>query len=191
MKKIVCFGLCFLIVLSSFVLCFADGGSPVILPVGDSSTTSGLVINFANGDSRYFFANKSPVYLAFVSVNGSNVILTFSDSSGSIAYWARPGVNAYAHYLNSQYDGYYYNTSWDVPLTDSLYIGDFDSIESAIDYIDNTVFSTTFDLTYIVDGSVSWLSSMAQAAKNNGLLLFLVTVSMVGVGIGLFNRFRR
>lgn len=194
MKKIVCFGLCFMIVLSSFVLCFASG-SPVILPNGGQNNSGALKIEFGGGQVRWYNTNSIyPVYLVFANVNGSPTFLAFSDHSSTVVRAFNTPDNYYTYNLSNEYNGYYYvNNSFQFDFSDSPYYydGDFSSIQSLIDDINNSVFSTSFDLSYLINGSVSWLSSMAQAAKNNGLLLFLVTVSLVGVGIGLFNRFRR
>lgn len=190
MKKIVCFGLCFMIVLSSFVLCFADVGSPAVLPVSDV-LNSGVLVNYSSGNSQYYRANLSPVYIAFYENNGTFYRLIFSDSSNAIVSYNRSDLDSSSSIsLTSVYNGYYYVSSLSSePL--NYFVGSFSSPQDAIDSIASSVFNVTFDLTYLIDGSVSWISSLAQAAKNNGLLLFLVTVSMVGVGIGLFNRFRR
>lgn len=188
MKKIVCFGLCFMIVLSSFVLGFADGGSPVIIPQG---TSGGFSVTFSNGSITYYASNNSPVYIVFYHGSSGDRVLAFSDVQYSRLYaTTNNSTNSYG--LINEYNGFYFTGSVSIAPEDRYFIdGTYSSDQDVIDYINNTVFSTTFDLTYLVDGSVSWLSSMAQAAKNNGLLLFLVTVSMVGIGIGLFNRFRR
>lgn len=194
MKKVVCFGLCFLIVLSSFVLSFAADASPVILPVGDVTDNNfGYRVSFENGSVRFYRSNSSPVYFAFAYVNDSLRVLVFSDSPGSYVTYNVDGSDSYSTwYLSNEYDGFYYSIAFSVSPDDNYIMsGNYSSVNDLIDSIGSSVFSTVFDISYIVDGSVSWLSSMAQAAKNNGLLLFLVTVSMVGVGIGLFNRFRR
>lgn len=41
----------------------------------------------------------------------------------------------------------------------------------------------------LVTGSVTWLTSMATAVVASPLLLFFVTVSFVGIGVGLLFRF--
>lgn len=190
MKKVVCFGLCFLIVLSSFVLTFASGSSPVILPIGSSSDVgTGLKISYGSSD-RYFRSNVSPVYLVFARIGGSVQKILFSDIYNAAVYYGDQNSNYTTYYLTTSYGGFYLSSSGQ-GVEDSYIYGDFDSVESLIDDINSSVFSTTFDLTYLINGSVSWLSSMAQAVKNNGLLLFFVAVVFVGVGIGLFNRFRR
>ena len=74
MKKVVCFGLCFLIVLCSFVMCFAaewqeEGSSPSILPVGDPS----FPVVMGNGVTYYFSASSSPVYIVSWATSSSGL----------------------------------------------------------------------------------------------------------------------
>lgn len=193
MKKIVCFGLCFMIILCSFVLCFADGGTPVILPVGDSGSTTGFYVPVSNSAGWYFSSNVSPVYLAaYLDQSGSKNIVLFSDESGSIVYRYSDSSGSHTTYnLNSQYNGFYYTFSTSAFLSDSIILGTFDSPQELIDYVNDSVFSTAFSITYLVDGSVLWLSSMASAALEHPLLLFLILAGFTGIAIGLFNRFRR
>lgn len=44
------------------------------------------------------------------------------------------------------------------------------------------------DVTTIVSGSTSWISTVGTTIAGNSMLLFMVLVSFVGIGIGLFRR---
>lgn len=46
-------------------------------------------------------------------------------------------------------------------------------------------------ITTIVDGSADWISSTGNIIANTPMLLFMVLVSFVGIGIGLFKRLTR
>lgn len=191
MKKIVCFGLCFMIILSSFVLVCAAGASPVIVPQG---TSGGFGVQLQNGNTRYFSSNISPVYIVYYHTpSGGSHIVAFSDSSGTILYGTYDGVTS-EYALTSVYNGYYYRsgiTSAYYPEERYYIDGIYSSAEEVIDYIESTVFDVTFNLSYLVDGSVLWLGSMASAALEHPLLLFLLLAGFIGLAIGLLNRFRR
>lgn len=197
MKKVVCFGLCFLIVLCSFVLSFADSSlQPILVPQGSSSDVSSALIS---PDGFYTWSNNVPAYVVYFKTVGSDRLsmLFFSDSSGT-TFYSRPvnGSTTSPISLSRQYNGYYYfnqnisTTNFPQSFLDSLPVmpSDF-TAQDAIDSVDGSLFSVSFDLTYLVDGSVSWLSTFAQAVKNNGLLLFMVLFGFVGIGIGLLRRF--
>lgn len=47
------------------------------------------------------------------------------------------------------------------------------------------------NITTIVSGSVSWIDTTADIIAGNSMLLFMVLVSFVGIGIGLFRRLVR
>lgn len=46
-------------------------------------------------------------------------------------------------------------------------------------------------ITTIVNGSVSWIQSTGNIIASTPMLLFMVLVSFVGIGIGLFKRLTR
>lgn len=187
MKKVICLGLCFIFVLTCFVFSFANS-SPVIIPLSDNPSNSGYSIVNTQGVVWSFSANNSPVYVVFAEVNNSKTILFFSDSPNTVVYWNSSTSGLFSYQLTNNYNGYYFTYSSALVPDDYIY-GSFDSVYDVIDSVDSSVFSTTFDLTYLIDGSVSWLSSMSQAVKTNGLLLFFVLIIFVGVGIGLLKRF--
>lgn len=192
MKRIVVFCLCLLIVLSSFVLCFADF-SPLIMPVGNSG---GLKIPLSNGNYYSFSSSNSPTYVFWYKPVDTSyyVCLYFSDLSNTLVYRQLNDNTPAAVTLTSEHNGFYYtyNSTSVHPVDSYIYFPDtVMSVTDMIDYLNSSVFGVGFDLTYLVDGSVSWLSSMAQAVKTNGLLLFFVLTIFVGFGIGLFNRFRK
>lgn len=197
MKKVVCFGLCFLIVLCSFVLSFADSSlQPILVPQGSSSDTSSALIS---PDGYYTWSNIVPAYVVYYKTEGSDRLsmLFFSDASGT-TFYSRPvnGSTTSPISLSRQYHGYYFflnnlsSSGFPQSFLDSLPVMPSGySAQDVIDSVDSSLFSVTFDLTYLVDGSISWLSTFAQAVKNSGLLLFMVLFGFVGVGIGLFRRF--
>lgn len=46
-------------------------------------------------------------------------------------------------------------------------------------------------ITTIVNGSTTWISSTGTIIADTPMLLFMVLVSFVGIGIGLFKRLTR
>lgn len=54
-----------------------------------------------------------------------------------------------------------------------------------------TVGAIVDDVGLIVSGSTSWIASAGSAIAGNPMLLFMVLVSFVGIGIGLFKRLTR
>lgn len=189
MRKFIVITLSCVIVLLSFAFCFADVGSPVILPVA-SEPDEGIPITYTSGQIRYYRSNESPVYLVFYNNGNNNSELYFSESSSAVVEFNIKGqTSETSHALDSQYNGYYFKANTSLTPTQYMLDGVFSSPEAVIDYVNDTVFSTTFSVTYLIDGSISWLSSLAQAVKDNGLLLFFVLFIFVGVGFGLFRRF--
>lgn len=186
MKKIVTISLCLIIVLLSFEVCFADNAFPIILPVGDGITNS--LVNI-NGYNFYASTNNSPTYIVFYynTFDGHKTMLAFSETPSTKLYF---GESPSTYNLSSGYNGFYYS-SWYASFPESASLGSFNGNKAVIEYLQSNVFDTTFNLTYLVNGSISWLSTFAQAVKNSPLLLFFVIFIFVGIGIGLLNRFAR
>lgn len=199
MKKVVCFGLCLLIVLASFVLSFADSvsiPSPYLLPVSDGTSLNiGVPIPYSNGTLRYFSSNNSPVYICFYDIGQGTKYVLFSDFPDTVVYnnFSNNSVDPPTSLsLSNYYNGYYFTSGSSQSISSSVPVlvsSDVTSIYDVIDSVSSSVFGVNFNLSYLVDGSISWFSTFAEAVKNNGLLLFMVLFGFVGIGIGLLRRF--
>lgn len=188
--------LVFVLVFATAIPCFADSVDAVLLPVYDNPVdtyTSPYYISYG-GDTniRRFGANQSEVYLALLDDgNGSYYYVAMSPRPYAQLYRKNADDTVATLYLTRSTNGYYYSSS-------ALSIIDFDytnvpvNISSNISDFVNDFFvqhSVVFSITDLVNGSVSWLSTVANAVKSSGLLLFMVLIGFIGIGIGLFRRF--
>lgn len=199
MKKVVCFGLCFLIVLCSFVLSFAtvsDEPSPFFIPYSTiDNPTGGFLVT--SPEPRYIYSDSSsPVYGVFYQISSyptRSYYVYFSEVPCTVSIYRVQGEDLRTVNLSNEYNGFYYSSFYGfIPDNVPIFSNPDDlSATGIIDLVNSSFFMTTFDLSTLVDGSGQWVSSLANAVLEQPLLLFLILSIFVGIGIGLFNRFRR
>lgn len=200
MRRLFLLILVFVLVFATVIPCFADTATPVILPQGDSTSRVGNVyVNHLNGLKVFYWSNAYPVYIQFYRVDDVIRYVVFSEDSSAVLFssWTDQGVNA-RYDLSNYYNGYYYdsrnqnaNYAPDQPFFPLLDMPSGSTVFDVIDYIDNSVFSTTFSLSSIVGASLDWLTTFASFVASSPLLLLFVLFSFVGIAIGLLFRFRR
>lgn len=205
MKKIVCFGLCMMIVLCSFVLSFAmditNSAAPVLVPVTEDPTQGLLTWSGVSDYTVSTTFTGSAIYFTYFYNPDTDAIyeIFFSNSPGAtaITYNVKNGSST-LRTLNS-FDGQYYyyrslasGSSSYLVIPYFTYSGTFD-ISAAMTYLTDLVYTggIVSVISSLVSGSISWVTVVADSVVLDPLLLFLILSIFIGIGVGLFRRFSR
>lgn len=173
--------------------------SPSILQF-PSSNEQGLEVRYNNYATH---SSEDGVYYYYLERENQPQLIVFWSYSPSVvdfSYIASGSDSPISSTINLNYDSgreiyFSYHAFW--PYSSFSYSPSIiaDNIGQSLDlavqsspYPDNSALAT---LSYIVHGSVSWLSAVVDGVLQAPMLLFLILSSFIGIAVGLLFRFRR
>lgn len=170
--------------------------SSVSFPSSNSDQQSQFYVNVATHSNSspvyyYFLINTGlPSQIVFWSYDSAVIDFTYTDNAGttnSLSFTTNYDATNRVYFGNRGFwslDSYVYSPS----VSSASIAESLGFVVNSSPVPDNSILTV---LTSLVNGCIVWVTSMAIAVKDNGLLLFFVLTIFVGVGIGLFNRFRK